>query len=83
MEIERAADNPTLRTMILSLSIIGQERRARSVESLVLHPEVGLRRVQDHRDILAAFRSRDPDLVEQVFRRHTTAGVELLLDDLD
>ena len=83
MEIERAADNPTLRTMILSLSIIGQERRARSVESLVLHPEVGLRRVQDHRDILAAFSSRDPDLVEQVFRRHTTAGVELLLDDLD
>jgi DNA-binding GntR family transcriptional regulator len=83
MEIERAADNPTLRTMILSLSIIGQERRARSVESLVLHPEVGLRRVQDHRDILAALRSRDPDLVEQVFRRHTTAGVELLLDDLD
>jgi DNA-binding GntR family transcriptional regulator len=83
MEIERAADNPTLRTMILSLSIIGQERRARSVESLVLHPEAGLRRVQDHRDILAAFRSRDPDLVEQVFRRHTTAGVELLLDDLD
>jgi DNA-binding GntR family transcriptional regulator len=83
LEIERAADNPTLRTMILSLSIIGQERRARSVESLVLHPEVGLRRVQDHRDILAALRSRDPDLVEQVFRRHTTAGVELLLDDLD
>ena len=83
MEIERAADNPTLRTMILSLSIIGQERRARSVESLVLHPEVGLRRVQDHRDILAAFRRRDPDLVEQVFRRHTTAGVDLLLDDLD
>jgi DNA-binding GntR family transcriptional regulator len=83
MEIERAADNPTLRTMILSLSIIGQERRARSVESLVLHPEVGLRRVQDHRDILAAFRNRDPDVVEQVFRRHTTAGVELLLDDLD
>jgi DNA-binding GntR family transcriptional regulator len=83
MEIERAADNPTLRTMILSLSIIGQERRARSVESLVLHPEVGLRRVQDHRDILAAFSSRDPDLVEQVFRRHTTAGVDLLLDDLD
>jgi DNA-binding GntR family transcriptional regulator len=83
MEIERAADNPTLRSMILSLSIIGQERRARSVESLLLHPEVGLRRVQDHRDLLAAFRRRDPDLVEQVFRRHTTAGVELLLDDLD
>jgi len=83
MEIERAADNPTLRSMILSLTIVGQERRARSVESMRLHPEVGMRRVQDHRDMLAAFRSRDPDLVEQVFRRHATAGVELLLDDLD
>lgn len=83
MEIERAADNPTLRGMILSLSIIGQERRARSVESLLQHPEAGMRRIQEHREILAAFRSRDPDLVEQVFRRHATAGVELLLDDLD
>src|ERR1700733_9579380 len=80
MEIERAADNPTLRGMILSLSIIGQERRTRSVESLLAHPEVGLRRVQDHRDLLAAFRRRDPDLVEQLFRRHATGGVELLLD---
>jgi DNA-binding GntR family transcriptional regulator len=83
MEIERAADNPTLRSMILSLSIIGQERRTRSVESLLAHPEAGLRRVQDHRDLLAAFHRRDPDLVEQVFRRHATAGIELLLDDLD
>ncbi len=83
MEIERAADNPTLRSMILSLSIIGQERRARYAESMRQHPDVGVRRVQGHRDILAAFRSRDPDLVEQVFRRHATTGVELLLDDLD
>jgi DNA-binding GntR family transcriptional regulator len=83
MEIERAAANPALRSMILSLSIIGQERRARSVESLLEHPEAGLRRVQDHRDLLAAFRERDPDLVEQVFRRHAATGVELLLDDLD
>lgn len=83
VEIERAADNPTLRSLILSLSIIGQERRTRSVESMRLHPEVGKRRVQDHRDLLAAFRNRDPDLVEQVFRRHATAGVELLLNDLD
>jgi DNA-binding GntR family transcriptional regulator len=83
VEIERAADNPTLRSMILSLSIVGQERRQRSVESMRLHPEVGARRVQDHRDMLAAFRSRDPDVVEQVFRRHATAGVELLLNDVD
>jgi DNA-binding GntR family transcriptional regulator len=83
IEIEQAADNPTLRSLILSLSIVGQERRARSVESMRLHPEVGERRVQDHRDMLAAFRSRDPERAEEVFRRHATAGVELLLNDLD
>ncbi len=83
IEIERAAGNPTLRSMILSLSIIGQERRARAVASMHLRPEVGRQRVQDHHDMLAAFRSRDPDLVEQVFRRHAIAGVELLLNDLD
>src|SRR4029077_6699130 len=83
VEIEHAAHNPTLRSMILSLSIIGQERRARYAQSMWLHPDAGRRRVQGHRDILAAFRKRDPDLVEQVFRQHATAGVELLLDDLD
>src|SRR6266446_499326 len=41
MEIERAADNPTLRSMILSLTIIGQERRAQYAESMWAHPEVG------------------------------------------
>jgi DNA-binding FadR family transcriptional regulator len=81
--IEHAAGNPTLRSLILSLSIIGQDRRARSVESLLSHPEAAERRIQDHRDLLAAFRQRDPDLVEQVFRRYATAGVELLLADLD
>jgi len=32
---------------------------------------------------LRALRSHDPDLVEQVFRRHAFAGLELFLDDLD
>jgi DNA-binding GntR family transcriptional regulator len=82
-EIERAAANPGLRGMILSLSVVGQERRVRSVESMIQHPEVGMRRVQDHRDMLAAFRGRDPELVEQIVRRHIIAGIELLLDDLD
>lgn len=80
-EIERAADNPTLRGMIVSLSVIGQDRRARSIEHMIAHPEVGIRRLQDHREILAALRARDPELVERVFRRHATAGVELLLDE--
>jgi hypothetical protein len=29
------------------------------------------------------FRSREPNLAGRLFRRHATAGVELLLDDLD
>ena len=82
-EIERAANNPTLRGLIQSLSIVGQERRTRAVQSMREHPEIGKRRVRGHRDILVAFRSRDPDAVEQAFRRNAIGGVELLLSDLD
>jgi DNA-binding GntR family transcriptional regulator len=82
-EIERAADNPTLRGLIQGLAIVGQERRTRSVQSMRVHRDIALRRLQGHRDILAALRSRDPDAVEQAFRRHATAGIELLLGDLD
>jgi DNA-binding FadR family transcriptional regulator len=44
---------------------------------------VGERRIQGHREILAALRSRDPDAVEQAFRRLATSSIELLLGDLD
>jgi DNA-binding FadR family transcriptional regulator len=47
------------------------------------HAQIGERRLQGHRDILAALRSRDPDAVERAFRRHASTGVELLLSDLD
>jgi DNA-binding GntR family transcriptional regulator len=83
LEIERAAGNPTLRGLIQSVSIVGQERRTRSVEMMRSHLEIAFQRIQGHRDILAALRERDPDAVEQAFRRHATAGVELLLGDLD
>ena len=83
LEIERAAGNPTLRGLIQSVSIVGQERRTRSVEMMRSHLEIAFQRIQGHRDILAALRGRDPDAVEQAFRRHATAGVELLLGDLD
>lgn len=83
VEIEKAAGNPALRGLIQSLSIVGQERLTRAVQSMREHAEIGERRLQGHRDILAALRSRDPDAVEQVFRRHATSGVELLLDGLD
>lgn len=82
-EIELAAANPTLRSLIQSLSIVGQERQTRYVQSMRDHAEIGERRLQGHRDILAALRSRDPDAVEQAFRRHAITGVELLLSDLD
>jgi DNA-binding GntR family transcriptional regulator len=79
-EIERAAGNPGLRGMIESLAVFGPERRGRSIASLRLAPETAERRVQGHRDVLAALRSRDPDAAEQAFRRHALAGLDLLLD---
>lgn len=81
-EIEKAADNPTLRNLIQSLSIVGQERRTRAIESMRTHTDVGRSRLQGHRDILAALRNRDPDAVEQTFRRQAISGVELLLDEV-
>jgi DNA-binding GntR family transcriptional regulator len=83
MEIERAAGNPTLRGLAESLSIVGQERRTRAVQSIRDHAELGRRRLQSHRDILAALRSRDPDAVERAFRRNAATSVDLLLGDLD
>jgi DNA-binding GntR family transcriptional regulator len=83
MEIENAAGNPTLRGLIQSLSIVGLERQNRYVQSMRVHPEVGQRRIQGQRDILDALRSRDPDAVEDAFRRHATTFVELVLGDLD
>jgi DNA-binding GntR family transcriptional regulator len=83
VEIEKAANNPTLRGLIESLSVVGHERRTRSVESMRLHTNIAEQRLQGHRDILAALRSRDPDAVEQAFRHLVTTGVELLLGDLD
>jgi DNA-binding GntR family transcriptional regulator len=83
IEIERAANNPTLRSVIQSLSVIGKERQVRAVALMHTHPELGIQRVQNHRDLLAAFRTRDADLVEEVFRRQAIAGMNLLLDELD
>lgn len=81
LEIERAAANPTLRGLIESLAIMGEERRARSISELRAHREAGERRIQGHREILAALRRRDPEAVEQAFRRHAVSGVELLLGE--
>jgi DNA-binding GntR family transcriptional regulator len=80
-EIERAAANTTLRGIIQSLAIVGQERKTGSVRAMRAHTELAARRLQGHRDILAALRERDPDAVEQAFRRHAVTAVELLLGE--
>lgn len=81
-EIEKAADNSMLRGLIDNLSILGQDRRRRAVQSMRKHRDLAQRRIQGHLDILAALRRRDPDEVEQAFRRHAVMGVELLLSEL-
>lgn len=83
LEIERAADNATLRGLVESVTFMGRERQMRSVENMRFHPEVAARRIQGHRDILDALRRRDADAVEQTFRRHAVAGIDLLLGAKD
>jgi DNA-binding GntR family transcriptional regulator len=81
-EIERAAANPTLRDIIESVAVVGHERRTRSVEALRHHASIGRRRLAGHGEILDALRRRDPDAVEDAFRRHAVTGIDLLLSDL-
>jgi hypothetical protein len=78
-EIEKTANNPTLPNLILSPSIVGQELRARVIELMATHMDFAEHGVQGRRGTLAPLRRRDPDIVEEVFRRHATARVELLL----
>ena len=83
LEIEQAAVNPTLRGVIESLAVVGQERVTRAVQSMREHADLGQRRLQGQRDILAALRSRDPEAVERVFRDNVTTSIDVLLGDLD
>jgi DNA-binding GntR family transcriptional regulator len=82
MEIEKAADNAALRALIESLSVVGQERRARSIEFVRRHTAIAAERLQGYRDILAALCTRDPDAVEKTFRRQVTVAVDLMLGEL-
>jgi DNA-binding GntR family transcriptional regulator len=42
-------------------------------------PEVGLSRIQEHREIVTALRARDADRVETLMRRHLTTGIDYVL----
>jgi DNA-binding GntR family transcriptional regulator len=82
-EIEQAAGNPTLRALIESLSIVGQDRLTRAVQARRENVRLGEERLQSHRDILAALRRRDPDAAERAFRHNAVTSVDLLLGDLE
>ena len=77
-EIERAADNATLRNMIRAVSIFGHSRRIGLLDVLRSNPREAMQRLQDHKDILAALRARDADLVESFVLRNTISGAERL-----
>src|SRR5258706_15171142 len=74
LEIERAADNPTLRSMILSLSIIGQERRGQYARFMWLHPGAGRRRVPGPPGKQAGSRQRGSAPGGQAFLRPPPPG---------
>lgn len=77
-EIQRAADNATLSNMISAVSIFGQARRISSLEALRKHPGEAKRRLQYHKDILAALRARDVDLVERLVLQSTMSVADRL-----
>jgi len=54
--------------LIDSVSVFGWALRVRTVRAMHDAPEVGLGRIRAHRQILAALRDRDPDLVEALTR---------------
>jgi DNA-binding GntR family transcriptional regulator len=74
-----AAGNDVLGAMIDSLSVFGWAVRLRAVHAMHAEPEVGLSRLQAHRDVLTALRDRDADRVESLTRTYLTAGAEYFL----
>lgn len=78
-EIERAADNPTLSNMIRAVSIFGHARRVSALEMLRKNPGEAARRLQDHKEILAALRAKDSDRVESLILRNTMTTADRLL----
>jgi DNA-binding GntR family transcriptional regulator len=75
-----AAGNDVLAGVIDTVSIFGWAARVRAVQAMHDHDhEVGLDRIRAHRDILAALRSRDADLVETRVREHLVVAVDYIL----
>lgn len=83
--IATTAANHTLDKLIATVTIFGKGTRELSIEAMHRDPDSGmhLQRLKEHRDIVAAFRTHDPDVVESVVRRHLTSVVGYLLEQSD
>jgi DNA-binding GntR family transcriptional regulator len=75
-----AAGNQVITGLIDTVSIFGWALRLRAVQAMHDTPEVGLRRIREHREILTALRAREADRVEALMRAHLTAGIDYLLE---
>ena len=76
-----AAGNDVVAGVIGTVSIFGWTARVRAVRAMQERDhEVGLARIRAHRDILAALRARDADLVERTVREHLVVAIDYLLE---
>jgi len=78
-----ATGNQVICGLLDTVSVIGWSQRMHAVRAMHDTPEVGLRRIAEHREILTALRSRDADRVETVMRRHLIAAVDYFLELAD
>ena len=78
--VATAADSPAVQRLAQGAGFIGDRRRLQAIDSM-LGPSrtIGRRHYQAHRDIVSAFRDRDPDAAERVVREHLLSSVALLL----
>jgi len=81
--IARTAANSTVNRMIENVSIFRRVTRARSIQRMWENPERLTRTdpLREHREIIAAFRRADPELVEQAMRNHLLAVMDYLLNE--
>lgn len=74
-----AADNTVVAGLIDSMSVFGWSLRVRAVQAMHKNPEVGLGRIQFHRELLTALRERNPERVETLTRDHLIDSVDYIL----
>ena len=77
--LHAAAGNQVITSLIDTASIFGWALRLRAVRAMHDTPEIGLRRIREHREIVTALRARDADRVETLMRRHLTTGIDYVL----